>query len=95
MNEKSIFERIIEGTIPSEKVFENERIIAIKDIHPAAPVHLLIIPKKKIPVRLSHRSLALQLLQRMRDEAHRFAVTYHRHLRNEKMLGLCKANRKS
>lgn len=49
MSEKSIFERIIEGEIPAEKVFENERIIAIKDIHPAAPVHLLIIPKKKIP----------------------------------------------
>lgn len=44
----TVFERIIEGTLPCEKVFENERILAIKDIAPVAPVHLLIIPKKHI-----------------------------------------------
>ena len=46
--EKTIFENIIDGTIPSDKVFENESIIAIKDIAPVAPVHLLIMPKKNI-----------------------------------------------
>lgn len=45
----TLFEKIIKGEIPSEKVFENERIIAIKDIHPVAPVHILIITKKVIP----------------------------------------------
>ena len=45
----TLFEEIIEGKRPAEKVFENERIIAIKDIAPAAPVHLLIITKKVIP----------------------------------------------
>lgn len=44
----TIFGKIIKGELPSEKVFENERILAIKDIHPIAPVHLLIIPKKEI-----------------------------------------------
>lgn len=44
----TIFSKIIDGSLPSEKVFENERILAIKDIHPVAPVHLLIIPKKPI-----------------------------------------------
>lgn len=44
----TIFGKIIEGTLPSDKVFENETILAIKDIHPVAPVHLLIIPKKPI-----------------------------------------------
>lgn len=44
----SIFGKIISGEIPADKVFENDRIIAIKDLHPAAPVHLLIIPKKEI-----------------------------------------------
>lgn len=43
----TIFGKIIKGELPSEKVFENERIIAIKDIHPQAPVHILIIPKKE------------------------------------------------
>lgn len=46
---KTIFGKIIDGEIPSQKVFENERILAIKDIHPVAPVHLLIITKKEIP----------------------------------------------
>jgi len=45
----TIFEKIIAGDIPSEKVFEDERLIAIKDINPQAPVHLLIITKKCIP----------------------------------------------
>lgn len=55
----------------------------------------VFLPKRRNPIRLSHRSLALQLLQCMRDEAHRFAVTYHRHLRKEAMLCSCKANKKS
>jgi len=46
---KTIFEKIIDGQLPSEKVFENERIVAIKDIAPIAPVHILIISKKVIP----------------------------------------------
>jgi histidine triad (HIT) family protein len=45
----TIFGKIIKGTLPSEKVFENERILAIKDLYPAAPVHLLIMPKKEYP----------------------------------------------
>jgi histidine triad (HIT) family protein len=44
----TVFGKIIAGKIPSEKVFENERILAIKDIMPAAPVHILIMPKKEI-----------------------------------------------
>ncbi|SFS86181.1 histidine triad nucleotide-binding protein [Paenibacillus sp. BC26] len=44
-----IFCKIIEGAIPSNKVFENERVLAFHDIQPQAPVHTLIIPKKHIP----------------------------------------------
>ncbi len=44
-----IFCKIIEGSIPSKKVFENDRVLAFQDIQPAAPVHILIIPKKHIP----------------------------------------------
>ena len=44
----TIFSQIIEGKLPSKKVFENERILAIEDIHPVAPVHILIMPKKEI-----------------------------------------------
>jgi len=41
----TIFERIVAREIPAEIVFENERIIAIRDIAPQAPVHLLVLPK--------------------------------------------------
>ncbi|MFF2090327.1 histidine triad nucleotide-binding protein [Paenibacillus sp. NPDC058174] len=44
-----IFCKIIEGSIPSTKVYETETVLAFKDIQPAAPVHTLIIPKKHIP----------------------------------------------
>lgn len=46
---ETIFSKIIKGEIPCNKVFENERILAFHDIQPAAPVHVLIIPKKPIP----------------------------------------------
>lgn len=46
---ETIFSKIIKGEIPCNKVFENERILAFYDIQPAAPVHVLIIPKKPIP----------------------------------------------
>jgi histidine triad (HIT) family protein len=44
----TIFSKIIKGELPCDKVFENERILAFKDITPVAPVHVLIIPKKEI-----------------------------------------------
>ncbi len=47
----------------------------------------IFLPGKRNPVRLAQDSLALQLVQRMRDEAHRFAISYHRQLRTKKMFG--------
>ncbi|MFZ4078518.1 MAG: histidine triad nucleotide-binding protein [Microbacteriaceae bacterium] len=44
-DEPSIFTRIINREIPAEIVFEDDRLIAINDINPQAPVHLLVIPK--------------------------------------------------
>lgn len=43
-----IFCRIIKGEIPSNKVYEDEYVYAFKDIHPAAPVHVLVVPKQHI-----------------------------------------------
>lgn len=43
-----IFCKIAAGDIPSKKVYEDEDVLAFHDIHPAAPVHFLIIPKKHI-----------------------------------------------
>ncbi|MHC4779422.1 MAG: histidine triad nucleotide-binding protein [Planctomycetota bacterium] len=43
-----LFCRIAAGEIPAEKVLETVDILAFKDIHPVAPVHVLVIPKKHI-----------------------------------------------
>ena len=43
-----IFCRIVAGEIPASKVYEDEDILAFKDIHPARPVHVLVIPKRHI-----------------------------------------------
>ena len=43
-----IFCRIINGEIPSKPVYQDESIIVINDIHPQAPVHMLVIPKKHV-----------------------------------------------
>ncbi len=45
---KNIFQKIIDKEIPSEFLYEDELCIAINDIHPKAPLHILLIPKKAI-----------------------------------------------
>ncbi|MDZ4763753.1 MAG: histidine triad nucleotide-binding protein [Chloroflexota bacterium] len=45
----TIFSKIIAKEIPSEIVFQDERVTAFKDIHPQAPVHILIVPNREIP----------------------------------------------
>ena len=44
----TIFQKIIDKEIPADIVFEDDRILAFRDIQPQAPTHILIIPKKKI-----------------------------------------------
>ena len=46
--EDCIFCKIIRGEIPSTKVYEDEEILAFNDVNPAAPIHILVIPKKHI-----------------------------------------------
>jgi len=49
MTEKTVFKRIIDREIPAKIVYEDQWCIAFEDIKPAAPTHLLVIPKKEIP----------------------------------------------
>ena len=44
-----IFCQIVDGKIPSEILYQDEEVIAFRDINPQAPIHLLIIPKRHIP----------------------------------------------
>lgn len=45
---KTIFEKIIDKEVPSNIIYEDDKCIAIEDIAPKAPIHILIIPKKPI-----------------------------------------------
>ncbi len=44
-DDNNIFAKIIRGEIPCNKVFEDEHVLAFKDIAPQAPIHILVIPK--------------------------------------------------
>jgi histidine triad (HIT) family protein len=70
----TIFSKIIDGEIPSKKVFENERILAIEDIYPVAPVHILIMPKKPIADLQSLMKEDLHLLSEIVEVAQKIAV---------------------
>lgn len=72
----TIFSKIIKREIPAEIVFENERIIAIKDINPAAPVHLLIITKKIIPGLQALKTEDLPLISEIITIAQSLAKEY-------------------
>src|SRR5262245_50763584 len=45
----TLFERIAAREIPAEIVYEDERVLAFRDINPKAPAHVLVIPRKAIP----------------------------------------------
>jgi histidine triad (HIT) family protein len=80
--ENCIFCKIAAKKIPSSVVYEDEELLAFKDINPAAPVHLLVIPKVHVPTlsetNASHTGLLgkmLALVPRLAAE-HGCAVTY-------------------
>jgi histidine triad (HIT) family protein len=72
----TIFGKIIRGELPCEKVFENERILAIKDKFPAAPVHILIMPKKEIPNLQSLQPEDFPLIAEIITVAQKLAVEF-------------------
>ncbi len=49
MTDKTLFQKIFAGEIPSQLIYQDELVFAIRDIDPKAPTHVLIIPIKPIP----------------------------------------------
>jgi len=49
MTEETLFSKIIDKTLPSDMVYQDELVTAFRDINPAAPVHILIVPNRVIP----------------------------------------------
>ncbi|HOV70347.1 MAG TPA: histidine triad nucleotide-binding protein [Clostridia bacterium] len=68
-----IFCRIAAGTIPSKKVYEDDNVLAFHDIAPAAPVHILVIPKKHITSAIDlspeDEALLMQVFQAIKKVA--------------------------
>jgi histidine triad (HIT) family protein len=59
MPQDCIFCKIARREIPVEPVFENEEFIAFRDMHPQAPVHVLLIPKQHFPTIMDVQDVAL------------------------------------
>ncbi len=70
-----LFCKIAAGEIPSDTVFEDESVRVFKDIHPKAPVHLLVIPKVHIQsiahLETNHSAIIAKLLYAAKDVAAR------------------------
>ena len=75
---KTIFEKIILREIPANIHYEDEDLIVIDDINPTAPIHLLIIPKKKIETlnNLTHEDTNLvgKMIQTAKDMASKLGI---------------------
>jgi histidine triad (HIT) family protein len=76
--ENCIFCKIVRGEIPSQRVLEDEHYLAIRDINPAAPVHVLVIPRRHVE-SMAHlddgdAELAGRLLVAARDVARQAGV---------------------
>lgn len=73
----TVFKKIIQGQVTADKVFENDRIIAFKDIHPVAPVHILIVAKKEIKDLQSVAAEDLPLITEMLQVVQQLAKEFH------------------
>ncbi len=66
MADKTLFQRIADRDLPAEILYEDDRCIAIRDINPAAPTHLLVIPREPVAgvqeLEDEHEALAGHLL---------------------------------
>jgi len=49
MTEETLFSKIIDKSLPSDMVYQDELVTAFRDINPAAPTHILIVPNRVIP----------------------------------------------
>ena len=71
--EDCIFCKITVGEIPCRKVYENEKVLAFEDIHPMAPIHVIIIPKRHIATLMDVDAEGMADLQSMMSAAQEVA----------------------
>ena len=75
MDENCIFCKIIKGDIPSNKVYEDDKMIAIHDVAPAAPVHVLLLPKEHTAnVTTADPALVAYMLSKVKEIAEKTGI---------------------
>lgn len=65
MSDSCLFCKIVRGEIPCRKVYEDDEVLAFHDIHPVAPVHFMLVPKRHLVSLLEAREEDAGLLGRM------------------------------
>ena len=79
MSEESIFTKIINRQIPATIEYEDDEFIAFRDIHPRAPIHVLLVPKKPYTtleaVDIEDAGFHARLLQTVRRLAKKLAIS--------------------
>lgn len=81
-----LFCEIISGNIPSEKIYEDDMILAFKDINPVAPVHTIIVPKEHIEsaneVNPQNSRFISHIFEKIPEIASRCSVNSYRLINN-------------
>jgi histidine triad (HIT) family protein len=85
-----VFCKIADGTLPAEKLYEDDVVVAFRDARPAAPIHVLIVPRKHLPTfndipdgdnLLAHIGLVARKIARelgVADSGYRFFINVNR-----------------
>jgi len=78
MKKDCIFCKIAHGEIPKDFLYEDENLVVFRDIHPAAPVHLLVVPKRHIrsinDLTEGDREIISEILMKGKDMAKKASV---------------------
>ncbi len=76
-NPDCVFCRIVAGTAPATQVYADADVVAIQDLHPQAPVHILVMPRRHIPSIAAPEAEDGALLARLVSVANRMAREHH------------------
>lgn len=75
-DQKCLFCRIVAGELPSDRVYEDEQVLAFKDIHPQAPFHCLVVPKVHVATLNDFASEQAPLIGKLLLTAKRIAAEH-------------------
>ena len=89
MTDECIFCKIIDRELDADIVYEDESVVAFKDINPAAPVHILIVPRKHIPSLRDLQQEDEELIGHLHSVANEVARAFKIHERGYRTVTNC------